>query len=72
MIVCTTKVRDEILEMGKDLKIKHSVSSASLPTKYRENVFIKKLCMGAQNCLGKFLGGCFTWGLMIRSCKGKT
>ena len=23
-IVCTTKVRDELLEIGKDLKIKHS------------------------------------------------
>ena len=27
VIVCTTKVRNELSEMGKDMKIKHSVSS---------------------------------------------
>ena len=26
--------------------------------------------MGEQTLLGKFFGGCFRWGLMIRSCKG--
>ena len=35
VIVCTTKVRDELLEMGKDLKIKLSVSSP--PAKYGES-----------------------------------
>ena len=30
-----------------------------------------KLCMGEQTLLGKFMGGCFTLGLMIRSCKGR-
>ena len=53
--------------MGKDLKIKHSVSSP--PPTYRGTFLIKELCMGKQTFLGKFLGGCFTWGLMIRSCK---
>ena len=52
--------------MGKDLKIKVSVSSA--PYKVWGNLFIKKLGMGKQNFLEKFLGECFTWELMIRSC----
>ena len=56
-------VRDELLEMGKDLKIKHSVSSP--PAKMAER-FLKKALHGA-----KFLEGCFTWGLIIRSCKRK-
>ena len=65
----TTKVRDELLEMGKDLKIKHSVSSP--PAKYWGTFFIKKLCMGEQTFLVNLFLGCFTWGLMIRSCKGR-
>ena len=40
------------------------------PQKVWGGVFLKKLCMGEQTLLGKFKGGCFTWGLMIRSCKG--
>ena len=27
--------------------------------------------MGKETFLGKFMRGYFTWGLMIRSCKGK-
>ena len=68
VIVCTTKVRDELLEMAKDLKIKHSVSSP--PYKVLGNFFHKKALHGGTNVLEKFCGGCFTWGLMIRSCKG--
>ena len=45
-MVCTTKIKDEILEIGKDLKIKHSVCSP--PTKYGGTFFIVKLCMGEQ------------------------
>ena len=52
--------------MGKDLKIKLSVYSP--PYKVWGNLFTKKLGMGKQIFLAKFLGGCFTWGLMIRSC----
>ena len=69
VIVCTTKGRGELLEMGKGLKINHSVSSPSY--KVWETFSIKKLSMGQQNFLGKFMGACFTWGLMIRSCKGE-
>ena len=54
--------------MEKEMKTKHSAFSP--PTKYRETFFGKKLCMGEQTFLSKFMGGCFTWGLMIRSCKG--
>ena len=56
------------LQMGKDMKIKHSVSSPL--TKYGGTFFVKKLCMGEQTFLGKFMGEYFTWGLMVRSCKG--
>ena len=40
------------------------------PKKYGRTFLAKKLCMGEQTFFGKFMGGCFTWGLMIRSCKG--
>ena len=53
-MVCTTKIRDELLEMGKDLKTKHSVSSP--PTKYGRTFFIEKLCIGEESFLGNFLG----------------
>ena len=56
-----TKFKDELSEMGKDLKIKQSMGGT---------YFIKKLCTEEQTFLGKFFGGCFTWGLVIRSCKG--
>ena len=54
--------------MGKDLKIKHIVSSA--PTKYGTTFYIKKLCMEEETFSGKHSGECLTWGLMMRSCKG--
>ena len=55
MIFCTTKVRDELLEMGKDMKVMHSVSS--LPTKYGGTFSVKRLCMRKQTFLGKFMEG---------------
>ena len=67
---CTTKVRNELLEMGKDLKIKHIMAPLP-PTEYGGTFFIEKLCMGKQTFWGKFFWRCFTWGLMIRSCKGR-
>ena len=39
------------------------------PTKYGGTSFEKKLCMGEQTFVRKFIRGCFTWGLMIRSDK---
>ena len=49
----------KLLEMGKDVKVKDSVSSPS--ANYGGTFFVKKLCI-----LGKLMEGCFTWGLMIR------
>ena len=65
-IVCTTKVRMKLLELGKDMKIKHSVSSP----KSIGRLFLKKSLHGGANSFGQIYGGCFTWRLMIRSCKG--
>ena len=42
-IVCTIKVRDETLEMGKDMQIKHSISS---PSKVWGDLFLKKALHG--------------------------
>ena len=63
-MVCTTKIRDELLEMGRDLKIKHSVSSPR--TKYGGTFFRRKLCMGEQTFLGKFFGRYFGTNDQIR------
>ena len=56
----------KLLELAKDIK---SIVSPLLPTKYEETFFVKKLYMGEKTFWGKFMGECFTWGLMIRSCK---
>ena len=63
------RIRDELLEMGKDLKIKHSVSSPHY--KVWGNFVHKKALHGGANLFGQILGGCFIWGLMIRSYKGE-
>ena len=39
--------------MGKDMNIKHSVSSPL--TKYGGTFFVKKLCMREKTFLGKFI-----------------
>ena len=69
MIVCTTKVRDELLEIGIDLKIKHSVSSP--PYKVWETFFIKKLCMGEQTFLGKIFFEMFYMGTNDQIMQGR-
>ena len=57
-------------KMGKDMKIKHSVSI--IPSaKVWGGFFLKKLCMGEQTFSEKFMGGRFTWGLMTRLFKGE-
>ena len=45
----------KLIEMGKDMKIQHSVSSA--PYKVWRNFFRKKGLHGGTNV---FVGGCFT------------
>ena len=53
--------------MGKDLKIKHSVSSPpppppDPPTKYGGAFFVKKRYMGERNFFGKIYWGMFYMG----------
>ena len=50
----------KLLEMVKDMKIKHSISPQSMG-----DFFLKKSLHGEQTFLDKFIGGCFTWGLII-------
>ena len=58
--------------MGKDTKIKQSVSSP--PLKAWGEFFLKKALDGGTNFLRQICGGggrgCFTWELIMRSCKG--
>ena len=58
----------KLLEMGNDMKIKHSVSSLSYNV--WGNFFRKKALHGGTNVCGKFMGECFIWRQMVRSCKG--
>ena len=57
----------KLLEMGKDMNIKHSVFLS--PTKYGGTFFAKNFAWGTKRLRANLWGGCFTWGLMIRSCK---
>ena len=50
--------------MGKDMKAKHSVPSIPAP-KVWGDVFLKEALQGGTNFFGKFMKGCFIWGLMI-------
>ena len=59
-MVCTTKVRDELLEMGKDLDIKQSVSSA--PYKVWGNFFHKKGLHGGTNFFEQIFEAMFNMG----------
>ena len=54
------RIRDELLEMGKDLKIKHSVSSPHC--KVWRNFFHKKALHGGANLFEQILGGLFYMG----------
>ena len=69
MIVCTTKVRDELLEIGIDLKIKHSVSSP--PCKVWGNFFHKKALHGGANFFGQFFFEMFYMGTNDQIMQGR-
>ena len=56
----------KLLEMGKDMKIKHSASSP--PEKNMGTFFLKKPCMGEQTFFDKLMGGFSYMETMIRSC----
>ena len=60
VIVCTTKDRGKLLEMGKKLKIKHSVSCS--PYKVQENFCHKKAFHRKTNFLGQIFWGMFYMG----------
>ena len=65
------KLGMKLLEMGKDMKIKHSIS---ILLEYKGSFFLEKALHERTNFFRKNFffgrGGCFTWGLMVRSCKG--
>ena len=67
IIFCTARVRDETFRNGK--RYEDKVYSLLSPTKYGIIFFIKNLCTREQTFWGKFMGGCFTQWLIIRSCK---
>ena len=50
----------KLLEMVKDMKIKHSVSLS--PKAWEDFFFLEKLFMGEQTFFGKFMGGLFYMG----------
>ena len=62
------KLGMKLLEMGRDMKIKHSVSSPIC--KVWENFFRKKALHRETNGFGQtYRGKYFTWGAITRSCK---
>ena len=65
----TTKFRDELLEVGKDLKIKHSVSSP--PYEVWGNFFSLKSFASENKLFRQTFAVCFTRGVIIRSFKGE-
>ena len=68
-MVCTTKVWDETFKNGKWYEDQAKFLLSPLQC-MGEPFLQKKICMGEQTVLGKFMMECFTRGLMIRSCKG--
>ena len=62
--------RDELLEMGIDLKIKQSVSST--PYKVWGNFFHKKALHGVANFLGQIFQGMFYMGTNDQIMQGST
>ena len=63
VIVSTTNVKMKLLEMGKDMKIKHSVSSPFPLAQSMERLFslksLKKPCIGEQTVLANLWGNCY-------------
>ena len=62
----------KLLEMGKDIKIKHRVSSPLPPTKSGGTFFAKKLCMREQAFfMGKCYGEMFYLGTIDQIMQGR-
>ena len=59
VVICTSKLGIKLSEMGKDMKIKHSVSS---PTRkvwgnfFLKNLFMGKKCMVGRGGVSKYMG----------------
>ena len=65
VMICTTNIRNDLLEMGKGLKTKHSVSSLPYTPPYKVwgNFFHNKALHGGTNVFGQFFfGGIFYMG----------
>ena len=60
----------KLLEMGKDMKIKYTVSSR--PTKYGQTFFVKKLCIGGTNFFGQIYRGMFYMGTNDQIVQGES
>ena len=56
------KLGMKLLEMAKDMKIKHSVSFSQKTNVWEDFFLLKRLFMGEQTFLGKFMGGLFYMG----------
>ena len=67
VIAFITKVRNQTFRNGK--RYEGKTQCLLFPCKEWGNFFVKKLCMGEQTFWGQIFGGCFTWQLMIGSCK---
>ena len=70
------KLEMKLLGMGKDMKIKHGVpppqhTHTHTHTNYEGVFFIKKNFAWGRLFWANLWGECFTWELMIRSCKGE-
>ena len=60
----------KLLEMGKDMKIQHSISSP--PREYRGTFFAKKVLHGGTKVLGQIYGGIFYMGTNYQIMQGRT
>ena len=69
VVVCTTKVRDKLLEIGKDWKIEDSVFSPA--SKVWENFFHKKALHGETIFFGQIFGEMFYMGTNDQIMQGE-
>ena len=60
----------KLLQMGKDMKIQHSISSP--PRDYRGTFFAKKVLHGGTKVLGQIYGGIFYMGTNYQIMQGRT
>ena len=61
----------KLLEMAKDMKIKHSVSFSQKTNVWEDFFLLKRLFMGEQTFWGKFMGGLFYIGSNDQMLQGE-